>query len=619
MTTDDLRRRVERLEAMVAAADDGPEGEDGLTRRTVLKGLGLAGVGSYAVGKARADPQGQLGTDTDPVATVYAQQLHGGLTGNTAVSSLLGPGLGIDSGSLSADVSGATSTGSGTDIYTGTTDGDLQFRSLVGGTNVSLSSASGAVTIDATAGSSVWSDPDADDLLEPTSSYRGIDLSGVSNPRVVTPWIGTTTATAFEAFVGTTRVARFTPTGTDGNAETAAGNVLLGQYAQIGDGATGVAVGGGGSPTNSHENVAYDNYGTISGGQNNTVGSDDGDPVTAAHATIGGGYSNTASSVYATIAGGTANTASAKSVAVGGGNGNTSSGNYAAVAGGYSNSARSRYGTIGGGSTNTASGQHATVGGGNSNTAGGDQSTVGGGQNNSATGPDAAVPGGQSNTAAGSHSLAAGRRAAANDAGAFVWADSQDADFASDADYNGSGVTGNDTFHVRAQNGARIVNGAGTTYIPSGSTGWTATSTRAAKTNFQPIDPDSVLDGVRSLDVATWEYKTRDGEAAGVEHMGPTAEAFDDAFGLGESQRHINSINADGVALAAIQGLADRADELAAELERKDERVGELEDRLAERDERVDELAAELERKDERIDELESRLDDLETLVQQGE
>lgn len=56
--------------------------------------------------------------------------------------------------------------------------------------------------------------------------------------------------------------------------------------------------------------------------------------------------------------------------------------------------------------------------------------------------------------------------------------------------------------------------------------------------------------------------------------MGPMAEEFRSRFGLGKSDRHITGIDADGVALAAIQGLAQR-------LREKEERIDELEDRLS--------------------------------------
>jgi hypothetical protein len=71
---------------------------------------------------------------------------------------------------------------------------------------------------------------------------------------------------------------------------------------------------------------------------------------------------------------------------------------------------------------------------------------VGGGYNNSA-GYVATIPGGANNLASGYYSFAAGQRAKATNQGAFVWADSQGADFSS---------TNNDQFLIRAQGGVGI-------------------------------------------------------------------------------------------------------------------------------------------------------------------
>jgi hypothetical protein len=117
------------------------------------------------------------------------------------------------------------------------------------------------------------------------------------------------------------------------------------------------------------------------------------------------------------------------------------------VGGGWSNAATLDYATVGGGCVNEASGNHATVGGGERNTASDWYATVGGGQTNTASGSLAMVPGGYGNTASGTFSFAAGCRAKANHQGAFVWADSTTADFAS---------TGNDTFLIRASGGVGI-------------------------------------------------------------------------------------------------------------------------------------------------------------------
>jgi len=63
-----------------------------------------------------------------------------------------------------------------------------------------------------------------------------------------------------------------------------------------------------------------------------------------------------------------------------------------------------------------------------------------------------------------------------------------------------------------------------------------------------------------------------------VRHLGPTAQDFHAAFGLGESERTIATVDADGVALAAIQGLNQK---LESELRVKEERLRTLETELA--------------------------------------
>ena len=50
----------------------------------------------------------------------------------------------------------------------------------------------------------------------------------------------------------------------------------------------------------------------------------------------------------------------------------------------------------------------------------------------------------------------------------------------------------------------------------------------------------------------TWNLKSQD---PAIRHIGPMAQDFYAAFNVGEDDKHINSVDADGVALAAIQGL----------------------------------------------------------------
>jgi hypothetical protein len=77
-------------------------------------------------------------------------------------------------------------------------------------------------------------------------------------------------------------------------------------------------------------------------------------------------------------------------------------------------------------------------------------------------------------------------------------------------------------------------------------------SDRDLKENFAPVDAQAVLAKVVALSLATWNYKSQD---ADIRHLGPTAQDFKAAFGLGETDRGITGVDADGVALAAIQGL----------------------------------------------------------------
>jgi hypothetical protein len=75
-------------------------------------------------------------------------------------------------------------------------------------------------------------------------------------------------------------------------------------------------------------------------------------------------------------------------------------------------------------------------------------------------------------------------------------------------------------------------------------------SDRALKEGFAPVDPRAVLAAVVTLPIERWSYK---GETA--RHLGPMAQDFAAAFGLGQDDRHIFPLDAAGVALAAIQGL----------------------------------------------------------------
>lgn len=95
-----------------------------------------------------------------------------------------------------------------------------------------------------------------------------------------------------------------------------------------------------------------------------------------------------------------------------------------------------------------------------------------------------------------------------------------------------------------------IESGSGAFLSPGGV--WTNASSRELKENFATVTPADILTKIDSLPIYTWNYKK---ESPNVVHMGPVAEDFYSAFGLGNSSTSISTIDPAGVALAGIQGL----------------------------------------------------------------
>ena len=229
---------------------------------------------------------------------------------------------------------------------------------------------------------------------------------------------------------------------------------------------------------------------------------------------------------------------------------------------------------------NFALNNRATVGGGVANVADCGSCTVAGGSSNTASGFVSTIPGGRFNTASGDYSFAAGYLARASANGCFVFADSSIGQFTTCAFPN--------EFIARAVGGVYFFTGgtSDATYtgaqLPAGASAWIAYSDRAGKDNVSPVEPGDVLSRLVAIPIATWNWKTQD---ASIRHMGPMAQDFRAAFGLGESARTISTVDADGVALAAIQGLYQLVQE-------KDARIAALEQRLTDVESLRGELAA---------------------------
>jgi hypothetical protein len=77
---------------------------------------------------------------------------------------------------------------------------------------------------------------------------------------------------------------------------------------------------------------------------------------------------------------------------------------------------------------------------------------------------------------------------------------------------------------------------------------------RNLKENFAPVEPSEILEKLAGLRIERWNYKA---ENPSVRHIGPMAQDFAAAFGVGADDRYIRRVDAFGVAFAAIQALHD--------------------------------------------------------------
>ncbi len=110
---------------------------------------------------------------------------------------------------------------------------------------------------------------------------------------------------------------------------------------------------------------------------------------------------------------------------------------------------------------------------------------------------------------------------------------------------------------------------------------WSPSSDRKLKAGFAPANPAEILAKVAALPVMRWHYT----DDAATVHLGPVAQDFYMAFGLGADDEHISDVDEGGVALAAIQGLNQKVNEEKAVLEKqlavKNQEIHSLEARLA--------------------------------------
>jgi len=117
-------------------------------------------------------------------------------------------------------------------------------------------------------------------------------------------------------------------------------------------------------------------------------------------------------------------------------------------------------------------------------------------------------------------------------------------------------------FLVRAAGGTGIYSNASLTSgveLAPGGGSWSSVSDANMKENFRDLEANDMLAKIARMPIREWNYKS---QASAIRHVGPTAQDFHAAFGLGEDPLRISTIDADGIALRAIQALEARTRDL---------------------------------------------------------
>lgn len=220
-----------------------------------------------------------------------------------------------------------------------------------------------------------------------------------------------------------------------------------------------------------------------------------------------------------------------------------------------------------------------------------------------------AVSIGYRTTANADYSVAIGQRAStAGRAGAIVLSDGSTTD--------STRASANNQFTVRAAGGTRLFTNATMTtgvQLSAGGSSWAVISDRNRKELFEPVEGEEVLLRLRSVPVTKWRYI--DEEDRTVRHIGPMAQDWAVAFGLGPDDRTINMSDFDGVNLAGIKALDARTASLQQQLSTLTAdnnalkaQVSALEARDSARDEELAQSKKQLQQLADRLAELEALL-----------
>lgn len=113
--------------------------------------------------------------------------------------------------------------------------------------------------------------------------------------------------------------------------------------------------------------------------------------------------------------------------------------------------------------------------------------------------------------------------------------------------------------------------------LSAGGGSWASLSDVNMKENFASVNGEELLERLRMVPITSWNYKTQDST---IRHIGPMAQDFAAAFNVGEDNRHIATIDPDGVALAGVQALDNRTNSQQLRIEQLQKENKELKERL---------------------------------------
>ena len=121
----------------------------------------------------------------------------------------------------------------------------------------------------------------------------------------------------------------------------------------------------------------------------------------------------------------------------------------------------------------------------------------------------------------------------------------------------GSATSGADIILARSNSGGYCgFNSAGQSFNASD---------RTVKENFEPVSNAEILEKLVAMPITKWNFKQQD---ESVKYVGPMAQDFHAAFGLGgTNDRVIHATNAQGITMAALQGLNTKVEDKSKALD----------------------------------------------------